>query len=165
MSSRSLPQGDHCHPGMESRSALLADSFHRSHQIEELYIAQQERRKIAQEVRLEIRSQGRSWGSGSHFIFVCLSKSSNLIMWCGKFKLLITFERHKWLIEIWIPFSFGNLELWLSNSALRKVKGTSEISHNGHRYYTLSLIGSIHLVRNVPEEESWFSNKNWLESL
>ena len=34
--------------------------FHWSHQIEELYIAQQERRKIAQEVRLEIRSQGRS---------------------------------------------------------------------------------------------------------
>ena len=49
--------GDHSHPGMEPRSALLADSFHLSHKVEELYIAQQERRKIVQEVRLEIRKK------------------------------------------------------------------------------------------------------------
>ena len=149
--------GDHSHPGMEPRSpALPADSFYLSHQIEELYIAQQERRKTAQEMRLAISQGRRSWGLGSHFIFVCLSKSSNLIMWCGNFQLLITFGSLKWLIEIWIPFSFVNFRAVVVQFSLKKVKGTSKISHNGHRYYTLSLIGSIHLVRNVPEEESWF---------
>ena len=56
---------------------------------------------------------------------------------------------------IGVPFSFANLEPWLSNPVFRKVSlGRLKVPYNGLWCSTLRLIKSVHLVRNA-HEEGW----------